>query len=340
VILRLITERCAIRREGGFSVRSESVSDEPKKSIFRASRPLIALAIAAGMLLSFGGPTSAQFFNFGAFQHRPHHPHRSGGWFGRFWFGTFGPFHHRAFQPRWERRRLATPVRGDFHRVHQAQRKNGSLKLHDVMAKMLPDRQPVQPFGARTSLDPRPRGNDDATAGEPLVNRAADEIQVAPPPVMERKAEPIIGTARVDRSADIVQLTPQPVVAEPIIGTPQVDHWADVVQLTPQPVFEPKAEPRASLNDALTLVMMMVVALTLGLIEFLFRRTYAKRVLAFAAMRRSQRRPGYARPANLSWRPRDQIEADPTAASRLWLRHGGSARSQGSSDRVGARDVD
>jgi hypothetical protein len=82
------------------------------------------------------------------------------------------------------------PVRDDFHKVHQAQRKGGSLKLHEVMTK--PDRKPVQSLGARTSY----------------------EIQVAPPPVIEPKAEPTIGAAPVGPSADVVQIPP-PAVIEP-----------------------------------------------------------------------------------------------------------------------------
>jgi len=45
-------------------VRVKSVSDKPKNGILTGSVPLIALAIAAVLLLSLGGPTSAQFFNF------------------------------------------------------------------------------------------------------------------------------------------------------------------------------------------------------------------------------------------------------------------------------------
>jgi hypothetical protein len=113
--------------------------------------------------------------------------------------------HQPAPQPRWERRRLATLVRDDFHRVHQAQRKSGSLKLHEVMTK--PDRKPVQSLGARTSY----------------------EIPVPPPPVNEPKAAPTIGTAPVDPSADVVQVVPASPVIEPKAPSP--------------PVIEPKGEP-------------------------------------------------------------------------------------------------
>jgi hypothetical protein len=59
-------------------------------------------------------------------------------------------------------------------------------------------------------LDSRPRGNDDATASEPLVNRTPDDI--------ERKAERTIGTADEfwreppNPLADVAQVTPPPVI--------------------------------------------------------------------------------------------------------------------------------
>src|SRR5882757_6984267 len=86
-----------------------------KLRTFTARGPLIALAVAAGMLLGIAGPTSAQFFNFGGFQQRPQ-PQRGGGGFGGGWFGndTFEPFQHRAPQPR---RQTLPPVREDFSRA-------------------------------------------------------------------------------------------------------------------------------------------------------------------------------------------------------------------------------
>jgi len=253
----------------------------PKKGTVRGSGPLIALVIAAGILLSAGGPTSAQFFNFGGSHHQRPHWQRGAGWFGGGWFGNgpFDPLHQRALRPRWDRRRLATPVREDFHRFHRVQRKNDSLKAHDVMPKMLPDQEAARAFGT----DPRPQGNDDVMAGESPVNRAADGVQAAPPSVIEPKVEPIIGTAPADPSADVAQVTPLPVIED-----------------KPVPIT------RRSL-DALTVVMVMVALSVLGLIEFLFRPTSAKRVLAFGAMSRSQRIPDYVR--NLSSRPLNQVEA-------------------------------
>src|SRR6516165_6597803 len=158
--------------------------------------------------------------------------------------------HQRALQPRWERRRLATPVRDDFHRVHQAQRTSGSLKLHKVMTK--PDREPVPSFGARTSYEiqvaPTPviEPKAEPIIGAAPVDPSADIVQVPAPPVIEPKAEPIIGAAPVDPSADIVQVPAPPVIepkAEPIIGAAPVDPFADIVQVPAPPVIEPKAEP-------------------------------------------------------------------------------------------------
>jgi uncharacterized protein len=99
----------------GLLTAVKSVSDKSKRGILTRSGPLVALAIAAVMLLSVGGPTSAQFFNFSGFQQRPQ-PQRGGGWFGGGWFGnnTFDPFQQRAPQPRWDRRRTDARARGFF----------------------------------------------------------------------------------------------------------------------------------------------------------------------------------------------------------------------------------
>jgi hypothetical protein len=68
---------------------------QAKKNGFTGSGLLIALAIAAAMLFTEVGPTSAQFFNFGGYQQQPQ---RGGGWFGGGWFGngTFEPLYRRA----------------------------------------------------------------------------------------------------------------------------------------------------------------------------------------------------------------------------------------------------
>ncbi|HZC97854.1 MAG TPA: DUF459 domain-containing protein, partial [Bradyrhizobium sp.] len=101
------------------------MSDKPKqRCIFTGSGPLMALAIAAGMLLGIVGPSSAQFFNFGGFQQRPQpQPQRGGGGFGGGfgggWFGndTVEPFQQNAPQPRSERRQAPPPVREDFSKA-------------------------------------------------------------------------------------------------------------------------------------------------------------------------------------------------------------------------------
>src|SRR5882757_7114674 len=115
--------------------------DKPRKlCVFTARGPLIALAIAAGMLLGIVGPTSAQFFNFGGFQERPQ-PQRGGGGFGGGWFGndTFEPFQQRAPQPR---RQAPAPVREDFSRAPPPEKRDTVperriLVLGDAMADWL-----------------------------------------------------------------------------------------------------------------------------------------------------------------------------------------------------------
>src|ERR1700751_2863560 len=120
------------------------MSNRPKRvRVFTGSGLLIALATALGVLLSVGGPTSAQFFNFGGFQQRPQ-PQRGGGWFGGGWFGnnTFDPFQQRVPQPRWDRRRGSTPVREDFSKAPPPEKrdtvpKRNVLVLGDAMADWL-----------------------------------------------------------------------------------------------------------------------------------------------------------------------------------------------------------
>src|ERR1700686_4076195 len=90
-----------------------------KLRVLARSGPLIALAIAAGMVLGVAGPSSAQFFNFGGFQQQPQ-PQRGGGGFGGGWVGkeNFVPFQQHAPPPRFERRRpTPAPVREDFSRA-------------------------------------------------------------------------------------------------------------------------------------------------------------------------------------------------------------------------------
>ena len=106
-----------------------SVSDKPKKGL-TGSGPLIALAIAAAMLLTLDGPTSAQFFNFGGYQQRAY-PQRGGGWFGGGWFGngTFDPFQQRAPPPR---RQFRAPTREDFSRAPSSEKRE-TVAQHNVL---------------------------------------------------------------------------------------------------------------------------------------------------------------------------------------------------------------
>ncbi len=125
-------------------VRSKSMLDKLKKlRIFTESGPLIALAIAAGMMLGIVGPSSAQFFNFGGFQQRPQ-PQRGGGGFGGGWFGNdmFEPFQQHAPQPRWDRRQTLPPVREDFSKAPPPEKRETIPERHilvlgDAMADWL-----------------------------------------------------------------------------------------------------------------------------------------------------------------------------------------------------------
>src|SRR5712664_944094 len=118
--------------------------DKPKKKlrVFTGSGPLIALAIAAGMVLGIVGPSSAQFFNnFGGFQQRPQ-PQRGGGGFGGGWFGNdmFDPFQQQAPpQPRSDKR---PPVREDFSKAPPPEKRETVAERHilvlgDAMADWL-----------------------------------------------------------------------------------------------------------------------------------------------------------------------------------------------------------
>jgi uncharacterized protein len=121
-------------------VQSKSVPDKLRKlRIFTERGPLIALAIAAGMVLGIVGPTSAQFLNFGGFQQRPQ-PQRGGG-FGGGWFGndTFDPFQQHAPQPR---RQTLPPAREDFSKAPPPEKRDAIpdrhiLVLGDAMADWL-----------------------------------------------------------------------------------------------------------------------------------------------------------------------------------------------------------
>src|ERR1700720_2541122 len=114
-----------------------------KLSIFTERGPLMALAIAAGMVLGIVGPTSAQFFNFGGFQQRPQ-PQRGGGGFGGGWFGNdrFAPFQQHAPRPRWNGRQTFQPVQEDFSKAPPPEKRNTVPERHilvlgDAMADWL-----------------------------------------------------------------------------------------------------------------------------------------------------------------------------------------------------------
>jgi hypothetical protein len=159
-----------------------------------------------------------------------------------------------------------------FHRSDKVQRINASLKPHEVLRNTSLYQKP----------DPRPPGNVVATPGGPPVDRAPDIIQAAALPyIIEREAGQAVGMASANRAADVAQNE------LPAAGL----------------------QKGAKLLYALSVVMVTMVAL--GLYEFLSRRTYAKRGLAFGV----QRPLDYERPANLSWQPPNEVEANPGAAS-------------------------
>src|ERR1700676_775909 len=110
-----------------------------KLCIFTERGPLIALAIAAGMVLGIVGPTSAQFFNFGGYQQRQQP--RGGGGFGGGWFGNdmYEPFQQHAPQPR---RQTLPPVREDFSKAPPPEKRETVPERHilvlgDAMADWL-----------------------------------------------------------------------------------------------------------------------------------------------------------------------------------------------------------
>jgi uncharacterized protein len=120
-----------------------SMPDKLKKlCVFTKSGPLIALAVAVGMVLGIVGPTSAQFF--GGFQQRPQ-PQRGGSGFGGGWFGNnmFEPSQQYAPQPRWDRRQTLPAVREDFSKAPPPEKhvtvpqQRQILVLGDAMADWL-----------------------------------------------------------------------------------------------------------------------------------------------------------------------------------------------------------
>src|SRR3984893_1528044 len=111
-----------------------------KLCIFTERGPLMALAIAAGMVLGIVGPTSAQFFNFGGYQQRQQ-PQRGGGGFGGGWVGNdmYEPFQQHVPQPR---RQTQPPVREDFSKAPPPEKRETVPERHilvlgDAMADWL-----------------------------------------------------------------------------------------------------------------------------------------------------------------------------------------------------------
>jgi hypothetical protein len=169
-------------------------------------------------------------------------------------------------------RRQASHER-NFHRSHKAQQINASLKPHEAKRKTLADQVP----------DRRPQENDVSMAGAPPADRTPDQVQTAPAYLIEREAERTVGMAPVIRSADAVRNTPPPII-------------------------ESKGTPITRSLDALSVVMVVVVAF--GLIKLLLRRTYAKGGFALGMLRRLQRPADYVRQIDLLRRQKNQVEAD------------------------------
>jgi hypothetical protein len=117
----------------------------------------------------------------------------------------------------------------DSHRSHKAQPINAALKPHEAQRKTLLDQVP----------DPRPRENDISKVGAAPADPALDQFQAAPASIMEREAE-------------------ETVAMEPIIRS------ADAAQNVPPPGIEPKGRIITGSLEALSAVMVMLVA-ALGL---------------------------------------------------------------------------
>jgi hypothetical protein len=171
---------------------------------------------------------------------------------------------------------------------------------------MLPDREP----------DPRPQGNDVAM-GEALQKTL---LYQEPNPPLQGDEVALDGGQAADRAPDEVEGAP-PYMTErqvgPTVGI-TVNRAADAAQHPLPPIIKGKGTAITMSPAALSVAMVMVlVVVALGLIEFLFRRTYSKRVLAFGAMRLSQPPPDHVRPIDLPWPARNQVEPDPSAASSL-----------------------
>jgi hypothetical protein len=82
----------------------------------------------------------------------------------------------------------ATPTR---HRqiIREVQQKNDQPKWHDAMSEMSLDHEPMQTTVQTPWVD---RWVDIEPSQLPIVVHRVDSVQVAPPPDMERKPEPMV----------------------------------------------------------------------------------------------------------------------------------------------------
>jgi hypothetical protein len=85
----------------------------------------------------------------------------------------------------------------------QVQQKNDQSKWNNAMSEMLVADEPARMPALQTSWDARHHGNDDTAAGAQWVDRWVDIVQVAPPPIIESKPEPMAA--------------PPPIIAEPMV---------------------------------------------------------------------------------------------------------------------------
>jgi hypothetical protein len=230
----------------------------PKKQEAEVLRFVIKLALIGTLLTASTTPPVTTY----AFAHGGGKPWFAGGRF------DIGALLGLRPQPGWHVRRHASNER-NFRRSHKAQRINASLKPHEAQRKTLFDQVP----------DPRPRGNDVSTAGAPPADRAPDQVQAAPAPASEpnpRPGEndvPIAGGPPPDRVPDAVQAAPAPASiidreAGQTVGMAPVIRLADVARNTPSPAIESKGTPITRSLEALSMVMVMVVA-ALGLMKLL-----------------------------------------------------------------------
>jgi hypothetical protein len=232
-------------------------------------------------------------------------------------------------------------------RSQKPQRINTSLKPHEALGRTLLDQKPnPRPHGngvatdaalGKTLLDqnpnPRPQANGVATnaaLGKTLLDQKPDPRPqgngVATDEALgktlldqqpDSRPQGMTGVATdaglaIDRAPDEVQAAlPTEREAGQTLGVASVDRAADAAQSTPQSISEGKG---TAITTSLALGA-LTVAMVVLLIEFLFRRTYAKRVVASRAMRLLEPPPDYVPPVDLSLR--NQVEAYPSAASSL-----------------------